>query len=226
MSHEELQASVRCHEAIAAQFRARPARKAVDSYQEEMSFGEITSEHSGPFYEFAPTPVPAPKSRRATAEEVEDEGDLISFNVVAGPSKGKGQDPRNWGDVPSLQDFTEEDLRAQREMLLNYEEINRVIKQEEHSVPTGFLIDLFTIRTSSLKLKGLRIRSKSPKAKRGRVEIQKPMAQVEVPAVVEPPRKPAEKLQFSVVQPEITQDVSASINHDVNNTNDIVWTYH
>jgi hypothetical protein len=44
MSHEELQASVHRHEAIAAQFCARLARKAVDSYQEETSFGEITPE--------------------------------------------------------------------------------------------------------------------------------------------------------------------------------------
>ncbi|KAJ7734202.1 hypothetical protein B0H14DRAFT_2639456 [Mycena olivaceomarginata] len=75
-------------------------------------------------------------SCRATVEEVEDDDDLISFSPKAGPSrnKGKGLDPGNWGDVSSLHDFDEQELRAQREMLENYAEINPIIKQEETSV--------------------------------------------------------------------------------------------
>jgi hypothetical protein len=57
-----------------------------------------------------------------------------------GPSKptGKGVDPRNWGNVSFLGDFTEKDFDTQREALNNYAEINRVIKQVDLSVPPGF----------------------------------------------------------------------------------------
>jgi hypothetical protein len=72
-------------------------------------------------------------SHRAMVEEVEDEEDLIGFSLKASPScnKGKGPDPGNWGDVSSLHDFDEDELRAQKEMQENYDEFNCVIKQEE-----------------------------------------------------------------------------------------------
>jgi hypothetical protein len=77
--------------------------------------------------------LPLSTSRWATVEEVEDEDDLISFSPKAGPShnKGKGPDLGNWGDVSSLSHFDEDELRAQREILENYAEINCVMKQEE-----------------------------------------------------------------------------------------------
>jgi hypothetical protein len=56
--------------------------------------------------------------------------------------RGKGVDPRNFGAVPSLIDFTEEDLAAQREALANFEEINRVIKQESVTPATGLFDDI------------------------------------------------------------------------------------
>src|SRR6201996_4306987 len=57
-----------------------------------------------------------------------------------GPSrnKGKGPDPRNWGAVDSLIDFSENDLDAQREAFNNYAEINRVFKEDRKSTPRGF----------------------------------------------------------------------------------------
>jgi hypothetical protein len=60
-----------------------------------------------------------------------------------GPSKdkGKGLDPRNLGAVPSLIDFTEDDLAAQQEALANFEEINRVIKQESVTPERGLFDD-------------------------------------------------------------------------------------
>ncbi|KAJ7939303.1 hypothetical protein B0H13DRAFT_2300555 [Mycena leptocephala] len=65
------------------------------------------------------------------------------MSETLGPSepKGKGVDPRNWGNVSSLGEFTEKDFEAQREALDNYAEINRVIKQDL-SVPPGFFNDV------------------------------------------------------------------------------------
>jgi hypothetical protein len=66
----------------------------------------------------------------------------VSIAVPTGedPSKEKrkGVDPRNFGMVPSLLDFTEDDFNAQNQALANYEEINRIIKQESVSTPPGF----------------------------------------------------------------------------------------
>ncbi|KAJ7804743.1 hypothetical protein B0H14DRAFT_3485952 [Mycena olivaceomarginata] len=56
-------------------------------------------------------------------------------------TKGKGLDPRNFGAVPSLIDFTEDDLAAQREALANVEEINGVIKQESVTPELGLFDD-------------------------------------------------------------------------------------
>ncbi|KAJ7879453.1 hypothetical protein B0H13DRAFT_2346041 [Mycena leptocephala] len=55
-----------------------------------------------------------------------------------GSSKGKGPDPCNWGDVSLLENFTSQDLEAQREALANFAEIHRVIKEESVSTPTDF----------------------------------------------------------------------------------------
>jgi hypothetical protein len=123
----------------------------------------------------SPSSVSNTRACRVTVEEVEDEDDLISFSPKAGPSrdKGKGADPKNWGDVSSLIDFTEDELRAQHEALLNYAEINRVIKQEEITPHLNFSEEI-PARPSSPKAKRGRRRSKSPKVKkasRARVEI-------------------------------------------------------
>ncbi|KAJ7833412.1 hypothetical protein B0H14DRAFT_3462692 [Mycena olivaceomarginata] len=56
-------------------------------------------------------------------------------------NKGKGLDPRNFGAVPSLIDFTEDDLAAQREALANFEEINHIIKQESVTPKRGLFDD-------------------------------------------------------------------------------------
>src|SRR6201996_4410033 len=74
-----------------------------------------------------------------------------------GPSrnKGKGPDPRNWGAMDSLIDFSEKEFDAQREAFENYAEINRVIKEDRESAPHGFFDDVpsmepkLTVRTKS-----------------------------------------------------------------------------
>ncbi|KAJ7832423.1 hypothetical protein B0H14DRAFT_2592087 [Mycena olivaceomarginata] len=132
LSAEDAMNLARRYEAYAAQLRAGAGQGTASSTPEDCSsVRSDAQEHRGK------TPVPEglnekPKtysstSRRATVEEVEDEDDLISFSPKAGPSrsKGKGMDPGNWGDVSSLHDFDEDKLRAQKEMLDNYAEINR-----------------------------------------------------------------------------------------------------
>ncbi|KAJ7711857.1 hypothetical protein B0H14DRAFT_2645580 [Mycena olivaceomarginata] len=57
-------------------------------------------------------------------------------------SKGKGPDPRNWGGLDFSDEFSESELKAQKEALSNFEEINRMIKQEELPTPPGFFNDL------------------------------------------------------------------------------------
>ncbi|KAJ7353162.1 hypothetical protein DFH08DRAFT_987264 [Mycena albidolilacea] len=56
--------------------------------------------------------------------------------------KEKGIDPRNFGAVPSLIDFTEDDCVAQREALANFEEINCVLKQESITPERGLFNDV------------------------------------------------------------------------------------
>lgn len=107
---------------------------------------------------------------------------MISFRAEAGPSKGKGVDPCNWEEVHLLDAFSEEDLNAQREMLANYEQINRIQKEEGNVPPTRPLIDLEPYHESMPKLKApsSRRRSRSPKAKL--------MERNKTPAVVPKPR--------------------------------------
>ncbi|KAJ7892339.1 hypothetical protein B0H14DRAFT_3428095 [Mycena olivaceomarginata] len=57
-------------------------------------------------------------------------------------SKGKGSDPRNWGGLDFSDEFSESELKAQKEALSDFEEINRMIKQEELPTPPGFFNDL------------------------------------------------------------------------------------
>ncbi|KAF7303304.1 CCHC-type domain-containing protein [Mycena kentingensis (nom. inval.)] len=56
---------------------------------------------------------------------------------IAGPSKdkGKGVDPKNWGGISFDETWGEADLAAQRDALANFEEINRVIKEEPVATP-------------------------------------------------------------------------------------------
>ncbi|KAJ7075027.1 hypothetical protein B0H15DRAFT_806475 [Mycena belliarum] len=66
--------------------------------------------------------------------------EFISSSAIPsgeGPSrnKGKGPDPRNWGDAGFSADFSEQDIAAQHEALNNFAEINRAVKEER---PTRF----------------------------------------------------------------------------------------
>ncbi|KAJ6577837.1 hypothetical protein B0H19DRAFT_1062411 [Mycena capillaripes] len=62
----------------------------------------------------------------------------LSLPVADGPShnKGKGPDPRNWGAVGSLVDFSEQELEAQHDAFENFAKINRMVKQEKRAEST------------------------------------------------------------------------------------------
>ncbi|KAK7030089.1 hypothetical protein R3P38DRAFT_3514146 [Favolaschia claudopus] len=179
MSQPQLVALARRHEAFAAQLRA----KAI--HMESVPPSTPRSDHHGvsPFNNGAVSvPVNSPKpesvevpkvsgneethgTHRVTVEEVDDEDMPSSFIPPAGPShnKGKGPDPRNWGDISSLNNFSEHDLQDQRDALLTWNTIRR-IKQEEITPHLEFSKDI-SQRPSSPKAKKPRKRSKSPKTK-------------------------------------------------------------
>ncbi|KAJ7454445.1 hypothetical protein FB451DRAFT_1518061 [Mycena latifolia] len=205
LNDDELQVLACRHEQIAAQFRAKMARKAVPEIiqakapvhvekdvpvAKALSFGTSSSKTELPHI-IQPTPAPVPKYQPVTVEEIGDEDALISFNAVAGPSKGKGVDPRNWGGTSAFQNFSEEELNAQCEMLMNYEAIQRV-KQEELTVPTGSLIDFTSVRASTPKANSSRKCLKSPKLnkaeglKAGTLAATVPVPTAAVPSVKVP----------------------------------------
>jgi hypothetical protein len=69
-----------------------------------------------------------------------------------GPSreKGKRPDPRNWGDISLLENFSLNDLQAQRDALANYAEMNRIIKEESVSTPVDFFGDIPTWKSPTV----------------------------------------------------------------------------
>jgi hypothetical protein len=152
----------------------------------------------------------APKSSCAIIEDVSEDlidlgsqdsvaSSIASLSPGAGSSrKGKGVDPGNWG---GLDNFSEADLHAQREALANYEEINRI--QREESTLIDYLGDFVPSQVSSPKVKACK-RSRSPKSKKTKVPEAAPMPAVTVPqpfaATVRP--KPTAKVAFQKVEPQ------------------------
>jgi hypothetical protein len=61
--------------------------------------------------------------------------------------KGKGVDPRNWGNVDFLHEFTDGDFEAQRDALEIFAEINRVLKWEQFTTPPGFFDESEVVKT-------------------------------------------------------------------------------
>ncbi|KAJ7150427.1 hypothetical protein C8R43DRAFT_1191635 [Mycena crocata] len=222
LSAHDLEALARRYDAMAAQFRVQLAQKAVPKVSQEKTnsnglgnapnVGAHTPDISiGSIAEPEPVPAVVSKSHRATVEEIDDEDDLIQLNRAPGPSrdKGKGADPRNWGNVSSFLNFSDAEMKAQLEMLQNFEEINRVIKQEG-SLHTGNLVDFSPLKTSSPKLKASRKRSKSPKFKKSRMAVEKPpvvelATQASAPDVEMAP-KPAPTVEIPTVKPMESND--------------------
>ncbi|KAJ7108631.1 hypothetical protein C8R44DRAFT_884681 [Mycena epipterygia] len=228
LTEEHLQALVRRYDLMANSFHVKLQRKvSVKPYQQVEtasksdahgpqaytpgSNSSTTKAVAGPIISSSL----ASKSRKATVEEVEDEGDLLSFSPVvqAGPSrdKGKGPEPGNWGNVDALQNFTEGDLCAQREALLNLEEINRIQREEEHRSPrrTAEFIPVETL-SPKIKKRTLCKRSKSPKKRRIRTPRETEPVEVAIPVAA------AANVQPRIVEPEKLKDLPFASDHSEN----------
>ncbi|KAJ6521849.1 hypothetical protein B0H19DRAFT_1203452, partial [Mycena capillaripes] len=107
---------------------------------------------------------------------------------MPGPSrnKGKGPDPGNWGNISSLDNFSEEELKQQREMLQN-----------------GDLVDFFPERASTPDLKKSRKRSKSPRPKKTKARAEVPRrVEVLVPPAAEAPLRRTVSVESLMKVPE------------------------
>ncbi|KAK7007115.1 hypothetical protein R3P38DRAFT_2792993 [Favolaschia claudopus] len=125
------------------------------------------------------------RTHRVTVEEVEDE-DPLSKVQIAGPSRNKGKavDPRNWGDVALLHNFSEKEMQEQRDAFANYAYIKQ-IKEEEFTPHLEFSEEI-SQRPSSPKAKKSGKRSKSPKSKRNRHDL---------PSDAAPPTAPVQPIK-------------------------------
>jgi hypothetical protein len=87
------------------------------------------------------------------AKIVSSTSERPAISVGEGPSrkKGKGINPRNWGNVDSSEEFTDRDFEAQRDALENFAEINQVIKREQFTTP-GFFDEPEIVRMLSRQL--------------------------------------------------------------------------
>ncbi|KAJ7826683.1 hypothetical protein B0H14DRAFT_3722252 [Mycena olivaceomarginata] len=79
-----------------------PWKEAVNVLKKKFSFGEI--------------------DRTSVSEVPIPDSPIVSMDEGPSKPKGKGADPRNWGNI-SFGDFTEADFNAQREALANFAEI-------------------------------------------------------------------------------------------------------
>ncbi|KAJ6594827.1 hypothetical protein B0H19DRAFT_1366592 [Mycena capillaripes] len=176
LSGEQLDVLARHYQAFAAQLHAASDRKraseAAQSHETDSSSEEavikrgiqLTPQEEYDSKEEYVSRVPP--LRRATVEEVEDETDLFSSSpaVVHGQDssrkKGKGADPRNWGDVSFLENFSEREMKAQHNALQNFAEIHRVVGHERVTTPHSVLVDISPPRSPQPKVK----KTKAPKS--------------------------------------------------------------
>ncbi|KAJ7742178.1 hypothetical protein DFH07DRAFT_964698 [Mycena maculata] len=120
-SPEELDTLIRRQQNIVEQYLTLKAqREASENAQDETEVNVIMDAPSAKVQDLVPSSSPVPVSSRcwATAEEVADEEDLISFNVIPSNSKGKGPDPGNWGGISVLQNFSEREMNIQCDTLM------------------------------------------------------------------------------------------------------------
>ncbi|KAF7371768.1 CCHC-type domain-containing protein [Mycena venus] len=97
--------------------------------------------------------IPGPNDRRVEFHPVDQsdngaDGSASDMLITVSPAipsgegpsreKGKGFDPRNWGDVSLLENFSLDDLKAQHDALANF----AVVKEESVSTPADFFGDI------------------------------------------------------------------------------------
>ncbi|KAK6987780.1 hypothetical protein R3P38DRAFT_2805259 [Favolaschia claudopus] len=128
MSKDELLLLANRYAALASQLRGQAEQDQEIKMTKAHLHSDKRSEMAAPTEVRQDIAPPTESRHRVTVEEIEDENAPI---IHPGPSrdKGKGPDVRNWGEISSLQNFSEEDLRKQRDALAA--EANRIIKQED-----------------------------------------------------------------------------------------------
>ncbi|KAJ7763153.1 hypothetical protein DFH07DRAFT_770883 [Mycena maculata] len=216
LSPEELDTLICRQQNIVEQYLVLKAqREASENAQDETEVNIIMDAPSAKVQDLVPSssPVPVSSRRWATVEEVEDEEDLISFNVIPSTAKGKGLDPGNWGSISAFQNFSEREMNVQRDTLMAYEEAKRM-KAEEESVPTDFLVDLSPTVTSTPRAKMSRKRSKSPKMRKVAEASAAPAPVVKATVVAGPTPAPAAKVQFVETEPKKTGTVPVAPGRD------------
>ncbi|KAJ7774196.1 hypothetical protein DFH07DRAFT_767399 [Mycena maculata] len=126
LSTEELDTLIRRQQNIVEQCLALKAqREASENAQDETEVNVIMDAPSAKVQDLVSS------RRQAMVEEVEDEEDLISFNVIPSTAKGKGPDPGNWGGISAFQNFSEREMNVQRNTLMVHEEAKRMKAEEQ-----------------------------------------------------------------------------------------------
>ncbi|KAJ7797556.1 hypothetical protein B0H14DRAFT_3493613 [Mycena olivaceomarginata] len=130
MSEEQLIAVARRYESLALEARAAARQRSVQPEQKIPHRVSSTVPHESlidldghPKIVVSAT-APAPHMDTASLSPAVPSGEGTSR------SKGKGPDPRNWGGLDFSDEFSESELKAQKEALSNFEEINCMIKQD------------------------------------------------------------------------------------------------
>ncbi|KAJ7210320.1 hypothetical protein GGX14DRAFT_394551 [Mycena pura] len=153
MSGEELLRIARRYELMAAEARAVARERSA----------EIVGSVSTPSIQIVSSPVNNLNEQNTTQGDVHTRGDesrarearapaSISPIVPSGegpsnPDKGKGIDPREWGNLSVDGDWSEDRLAAERDAYANFEAINRTIKEEHQMLPPEIFNDVPSLKT-------------------------------------------------------------------------------
>ncbi|KAJ7608375.1 hypothetical protein FB45DRAFT_1129601 [Roridomyces roridus] len=128
MSRAELEESARRYQSMSNHFnelarsKSASAEESGDAQNEPSGHKTSPKEYQGMLIDFG--------------EEQEVQYKELESVEPAGPSrKDKGADPRNWGGIPALKDFSKEDLEMQELMLNNFAD-NKHSKDRKKSAST------------------------------------------------------------------------------------------
>lgn len=149
MSHEDYEALARHYQAMADD--ARSAAEISDTHVEQASHSAVLGNsgslrdslgNQGNILSGSNIAIATEKQDRSSVELLVPISPISS--PVPGPShtKGKGVDPRNWGNTGFLGNFSEKDFQEQRDAFENYAKINHVLKEETITTLPDFFDDL------------------------------------------------------------------------------------
>ncbi|KAJ7206892.1 hypothetical protein GGX14DRAFT_637148 [Mycena pura] len=154
MSGEELLRIARRYELMAAEARAVARERSA----------EIVGGVSTPSIQIVSSPGNNLNEQSTTQGDVHTRGDesrapetraLAPTNPItpsgegpSNPDKGKGIDPREWGNLSIDGDWSEDRLAAERDAYANFDAINRIVKEERQTLPPNSFNDSPSLKTS------------------------------------------------------------------------------